>query len=55
MEPYVSVQLYFPLLVFFLHVTRNFVVSDGSSKSPSFHLPAVPGKPPVFDYVGKAQ
>lgn len=39
LEPYVSIQLYFGLLVFFLLVSRVFVVSDGSSKK-SFVLPA---------------
>ena len=31
----------FAFLFFFTHVIRIFVISDGSSKSPSFHLPAV--------------
>lgn len=48
LEPYVSIQLYFELLVFFLLVSRVFVGGDGSSKSPLFYLPAVPKKLPVF-------
>lgn len=43
------------LFVFFLHVIRIFVVTHGSSKSPSFHMPAVSRKLPVFDLDGKAQ
>lgn len=48
LEPYVSIQRGFELLVFFLLVSRVFVISDGSSKSPLFYLPAVPRKLPVF-------
>lgn len=39
---------------FISDVTRIFVVSDGSSKSPLFNLPAVTGKLPGFDCVGKS-
>lgn len=34
----------FAFLFFFSHVIRIFVISDVSSKSPSFHVPAIPRK-----------
>ena len=55
LKPTASVQLYLHCLLFLQHAIWLFVVSDGSSKSPSFHLPAVPKKLPVCDHVGKAQ
>lgn len=41
------------IVVFFLYITRIFVVSDGSSKTPSFHLPVVPRKLPVLTTLEK--
>ena len=55
LEPIASFRLYLHCLLFLLHAIWIFVVSDGSSKSPSFHLPAVSKKLPVCDHVGKAQ